>query len=156
MRRLAPLFLLVLAGCGGHKELLPYFGKWNGAFEVETAPGASPKDLSRETLRGYLMLYGSNRRFLLHLEGEQQTVDLDGAWTLTGKQVEARAKKIEIDDEGGEAHRDPNKKWIPSDDLQTAMGRPIILNLSADAKRLTGPATTIGALQGAYRFHRGD
>lgn len=157
MRRLAPFLILALAGCGGgHKELLPYLGKWNGAFEVERFAGATPKDLSRETLRGYLMLYATNRRFLLHFDGEQQAVDLDGTWALNGKQVELRATKVEIDDQGGEEFRDPNKKWIPSDQLQAAVGRPIILNPSTDGKRLAGPATSIGDRTGAYRFHRGD
>ncbi|RYG48145.1 hypothetical protein EON79_05345 [bacterium] len=157
MRRAAPLLILALIGCTrANKELLPYLGKWNGAFEVEAMPGAKANDLKRETLRGYLVLYATSRRFVMRLEGEQQAADLDGTWTLKGKQAELKATKVLIDDQGGEELRDPNKKWIPATDLKPKLESPIILNLSADTQRLTGPGISIGTRQGAFRFRRGD
>ncbi|RYG35796.1 hypothetical protein EON81_11650 [bacterium] len=157
MRRAAPLLLLALVGCTrANKELLPYLGKWNGAFEVESLSGATDKDLKRETLRGYLVLYATNRRFVMHLEGEQQGMDLDGAWTIDGKQAKLKAVTFKIDDQGGEELRDPNRKWIPAADLKPTMEGQIVLNISADAQRLASPTTSIGARQGAFRFRRGD
>jgi hypothetical protein len=135
---------------------MPYFGKWDGGFVVEEIDGGgATRDHERESLNGYLMLYATGSKFALHLEGEQQTIDVSGTWKIVGKQIQTQTTKLEIDDQGGEDFRDPNKKYIPSDAVRAALGRSIGFQLSPDQKRLASSTERIGNLVGTYRFKRG-
>jgi len=132
---------------------MPFLGKWIGAFEVtEIHGGGTAQDMKRETLRGYVQVYATNRIYKMEMEGEQETIDITGSWTIKGNKITLKPGSIIIDDQGGADKRDPNKKFILSADAQAAYGQPILLAESADKKSLTGLKTTIGNLVGTHRF----
>jgi hypothetical protein len=149
---IAPLFALLI-GCNHNKELMPFLGKWSGSFEVaEITGGGTAKDLKRESLKGYVQVYATERSYKMEMEGEQETVNISGFWTISGNRITLKPERIGIDDRGGEDKRDPNKKFIPSEDVQAAYGRPLVLSEAADKKSLTGLKITIGKLVGTHRF----
>lgn len=152
----APLLAWALAGCNPNSQLMPYYGKWDGGYMVEELDSpATEKDLQRESLSGYIMLYATGNKFKLYQQGEQQTIEVEGTWKLEGKQVRTQTTKIKIDDMGGEEFRDPNKKYIPSDDVRAAFGKPMVLTLNSAKTELKTPAVGIGNRIGSFTFKRG-
>ena len=155
MKRTAPLlFAVILAsGCNNHSDLMPFLGKWSGGFVVTSiSTGGTASDLKREQLNGFVQIYATKRSYKMELEGEQETIRIDGNWTIRGKQITLNPKDLVIDDKGGSAVRDPNKKFIPSEDVRAAYGRPMVLTESNDKKNLHGPETTVGHLLGHHDF----
>jgi hypothetical protein len=150
-------FMLVgTVGCNPNQQYVPYFGKWDGALNILEIPDGpnTPKDRERESLRGYLMIYGARQKFDLHLEGEQETLDITGQWRLEKDRLTLKASKIDIDDQGGEAFRDPNRKFIPAPDLRQAYGKTIVLKLSPDKLKLTGLKISVGRRIAIHEFSR--
>jgi len=132
---------------------MPFLGKWSGSFVVsEIQGGGTDKDMKRESLKGYVQVYATNRSYKMEMEGEQETIDISGSWTIKGNRITLTPGKIVIDDQGGVDKRDPNKKFILSDEAQAAYGRPLILSESPDKKSFTGLLITIGKLVGTHRF----
>jgi len=132
---------------------MPFLGKWSGEFQVsEIQGGGTAKDMKRESIRGYIQVYATSRSYKMEMEGEQETIDISGAWTIKGHRITLLPETIKIDDQGGVDARDPNKKFIPAEEVQKAYGRPILLSESEDKKSLTGLKTTIGKLTGTHRF----
>lgn len=132
---------------------MPFLGKWKGKFEVaEVQGGVTAQDIKRETLKGYVQVYATNRLYKLEMEGEQETIDVTGVWTIKANRITLSPQKVDIDDQGGADKRDPNKKFIPSDEAQLAYNRPIVLTESRDKKSLTGLEISIGKLVGTHRF----
>jgi len=147
------LFFTARSSCS-NKDMLPYLGKWPGGFvvsEVRRGPNTSV-DQKRSSLKGFVQIYATNHKFKLHLEGEQETIDVDGDWTRKAKRMDLRVQHVVIDDQGGAALRDPNRKFILPDDIRAAYSRPLILDLSADGKNLNGLPMSIGDLTGRHLF----
>ncbi len=138
--------MIALVGCA-HRELMPVLGRWNGQLEVVLGE----KDSG---MKGYLMLYATHKKFLLHFEGPQEAMDLSGNWTLKGKQVLMDVVDQKFDDQGGEEKRDPNKPFIPVADLRQAFGKSMVLNRGKDDQTLTGPPVSLGKLQVRQSFTR--
>ena len=153
-----------LCGCFDSAQV-PFLGRWSGAFEVDSASQKMPiSKLARYNMKGFLMLYRSQFRvlnskddrpkskFVMHLEGEQESVDVTGQWELINKQIQLTATDIKPDDEGGEALRDPNRTYIPVNDLEAALQKPIPCSFDATKTKLSSPLSQIGLLFGRYRF----
>lgn len=150
--RLLPA-MVILAGCNPHKNLMPFLGKWSGKFEVsDIIGGGKDSDKKRETLSGYVQVYATGQSFKMEMQGEQETIDISGTWTCKGNRMTLNPKSVQIDDQGGADQRDPNKKFIPATDVQTAYGRPMVLQETPDKKSLNGLEMTIGKLVGTHRF----
>ena len=159
MRRIKVLLLAPLAllcGCNfGDKKVMRFLAIWTGGFTVQQViKGAdSPKDRAGYNLKGYLKILSNRQEFWIHLEGSQQGVDIKGNYKLEKDRITLKiGPATKIDDFGGIDKRNPNLKWIPSEDLQASFGRPIILDLSKDGMKLTGLITTIGPVLGKYEF----
>lgn len=151
--KFAILCLVLVAGCNFNKALMPFLGKWSGSFEVtDIAGGGSESDKRRETLKGYIQVYATDRIYRMEMEGEQESVVVTGAWTIKGNRITLKPDHVLIDDQGGADKRDPNKKFIPAADVQAAYGRPLVLTESSDKKSLTGLTMTIGKLTGTHRY----
>lgn len=165
------LFLLIsLTGCQQHREMMPYFGKWDGGFYIDeteskragfTAPrlGKTSLPLKRYTMEGYLMLYATRDSFKLHLEGEQVVIDIDGTWAVTKNsrgedRITLKPKGFKIDDFGGADMRDPNKAYIPSLDIRDTYGKEILLKPSKDRQKLDGLPISLGKLVGTHLWKR--
>jgi len=156
-RRAWPLlYILLLTGCQPNKERMPFYGRWGGGFVVDAiAGGGTEKDRQRSTLNGYLMLYATGNSFLMHEEGEQEILDIKGTWRLLKPtRVELEIAEIKIDDMGGEDKRDPNRKFIPTDDVRAAYSRPLVLDISPDKQSLTGLRLAMGDLTGRHVYKR--
>ena len=150
---LAIPFLFLLAGCNHNAELLPFLGKWLGRFEVsDIQGGGTAKDMKREQLRGFVQVYATDRSYKMEMEGEQEVIDITGNWTIKGNKITLMPKVVKIDDQGGAEQRDPNKKFIPSDEARAAYGRPLLLAETTDKKALNGLRISIGKLIGTHHF----
>ena len=150
-----PLSLLaaILSGCNMHGDLLPFLGKWKGKYEVKSiVGGGSDKDRVREQLQGFVQVYATNRSYKMEMEGEQETIKIDGTWTIKGNKLTLDPKSVIIDDMGGADVRDPNKKYIPAEDVRDAYGQPLVLTESKDKKALHGLEMTVGKLVGKHEF----
>jgi hypothetical protein len=161
---------ITLSGCQQHREMMPYFGKWDGGFYVDEAEstragfaaprlGKSSIALKRYTMEGYLMLYATRDSFKLHLEGEQVVIDVDGTWSVTKNsrgedRISLRPKGFKIDDFGGADMRDPNKAYIPSLDIRDTYGKEILLKPSKDRQKLDGLPMSLGKLVGTHLWKR--
>ena len=151
MKRIASLILAVVvaSGCKTHSDLMPFLGKWLGTFVVSSiSTGGTDADKKREQLTGYIQVYANHQSYKMELEGEQETIRIDGTWTIRGKQITLTPKELGIDDKGGSEVRDPNRKYIPSDAVRTAL----VLTESADKKSLHGLEITVGNLVGHHEF----
>ena len=150
---LAVPLLAILTGCNHNKELLPFLGKWSGQFDVsDIEGGGTAKDIKRETLKGYVQVYATERTYKMEMEGEQETIDISGTWTIKGNRLTLTPNDITIDDQGGADKRDPNKKFIPAADAKAAYNRPLLLQETPDKKALHGLKISIGNLIGTHNF----
>jgi len=151
--------LLVAAGCHRSDELIPYFGKWDGGFDVRrpARPHAGERAFTSQEQRlgGFLMLYGSRMKFFMQLEGPQQVIEIEGRWEKTGRDVRLIPATFRFDDFGGEDVRDPNRPYVLPEQVRSALGKPIRLRFSSDEKRLDGLLIEIGGMTGELRFRRG-
>lgn len=147
---------LTLLATNSHRELLRYTGKWAGAFTVDSISKGpdTESDRKRSRLEGYLQLYLSGRRYLFHVDGEQQGVEVNGTWQAQNDRVILTPNHVAIDDHGGADKRDPNKKYIPNDDVQAAFNRPLILIQSDDHQGFVSLPVSIGAYLGKYSFRK--
>jgi hypothetical protein len=100
------------------------------------------------------MVYAMARSFKMHLEGAQEIIDVEGKWTLHGHRLTLTTTGIKFDDEGGVAVRNPRLPFIPSADVHAAYAHPFVLDLSADRRRLTGLAMSMGLRVGRHEFAR--
>jgi len=146
--------VLGLGGCNSHKDLMAFLGKWKGGFDVTSVRGAnaSSLDIKRDTLRGFIQVYETNRSYKMELNGEQETIEINGTWTIKGNHITLRPTMLDIDDKGGEQQRDPNKKYIAAMLVRAAYGQPLVLVESRDKKSLTGLEMSVGDLVGTHRY----
>ncbi len=149
---LVALGLVVLgAGCV-NKDRWPFLGKWNGGFKADSYAGATPTDLKRWDMPGYVMLYATRWAFKLHLEAEQAIVDGKGSWAQRGNTIALTFTELKIDDKGGEEKRNPNRKFISAEAIRKAFGREIVFRLSADGKQIDTGLQSLEALLGSLAF----
>lgn len=156
MKKTSLILLLpfALLGCGDQKTR-PFLGQWNGEFTVSKVGrgGDTEKDRKQNALRGYVSIRLNKNIYLLHLEGEQQQIDIKGKWTYTGTQITLDPKEdTKIVTEGGTNGPNPNLKYVPDPDLYEAFTKKIILNISPDGSNLTSPTTSIAFLEGTFKF----
>lgn len=145
---------LTLRASSANKQYLRYTGKWKGGFTVSgvsTGPDTE-NDRHRSRLEGYLQVYLDGRKFKLHLEGEQQGIDVDGTWTAERDTLTLNPKNVAIDDQGGEEKRDPNKMYIANDAVNETYRRPLVLKQKG--KRYDGLIVTLGPLLGSHWFEK--
>jgi hypothetical protein len=134
---------------------MPYLGKWSGGFTVDRVrPGVAVSDPTRNALKGFLQLYATERRYELHLDGEQFGLVARGSWTEENGRLSLAPNEVKIDDGGGEEARNPNKTWIDPKELREAYSRPMGLRLSKDGQRLIGLLIDVGPLTGTHSFVR--
>ncbi|AIE84166.1 hypothetical protein [Fimbriimonas ginsengisoli] len=147
-------FILTARATCSNREIVPFLGKWSGGFEVESIrDGAdTPQERERYRLQGYVQVYATRRSFKMHLQGEQEDLDLAGFWTFRGQRLTLKVSEIKIDDHGGADARNPNQKFISPEELNGAYSKPIVLDLSPDKKQYTGLLIGMGKLIGRHRF----
>lgn len=147
-----PVLILGVVGCA-KSPMAPSLGKWDGKFEVQSVKGNTDVVLrERSSLHGYLMLYLTEHRFIIHLEAEQEIADITGSWKGNTGRVVLTPRQVNIDDNGGEEKRDPNKTWIAPDEIRKAYSAPLSLHFGPTGKTLQGPPMQIGTLLGHHEF----
>jgi len=151
---IAVSFAIIAEASCSNKDIMPFLGKWSGGFNVQrvTVGADTPKDRERSSLHGFVQIYATNRKFKLHLEGEQEALDLTGTWTFKKNRMTLTTTDFAVDDQGGADMRNPNMKFIPADELRVGYTRPMVLDLSPDKKHLSGLPITIGGLVGKHDF----
>lgn len=152
----AVLFALTLRATGSNRELIPFTGRWGGGFEIDTVTqGPASDEVKRQNrLEGYLQVYLTGRKYKLHLEGIQQGIDVDGTWTAKGRRITLTPKEVKIDDRGGPEMRDPNKPYLPNEDVTAAYSKPIVLDQAEDGKSFKGLSMTVSRFIGRHAFKR--
>ena len=105
---LAITFSIALIGCGDQKQV-PFLGQWVGQFDVEKVKQGpdSATDRRQHSLRGYLSVRLNKNIYLMHLEGEQQQVDITGKWSYKGNQLTLNPDKIDGKSDGAAAGPNP-------------------------------------------------
>lgn len=74
---------LLLQGCiSADQKTRPFLGMWVGKFTVSNVGAGpnTPDDHRRHTLTGYIRVLLDKKAYQMHLEGEQQKVDIKGEW----------------------------------------------------------------------------
>jgi hypothetical protein len=150
------LIVMTVGAIDSNRDLIPYTGRWKGEFTVDSIADtdAAPDELKRWRLAGYVQIYLSNRRYTMHLEGQQQAIDIDGVWSVKNGRVNLDPKSVVIDDGGGAEKRDPNQVYIPNEDVNEAYRREMVLVQSQDKKRYEGLRMSVGSLVGVHRFEK--
>ena len=90
----------------------------------------------------------------MHLEGEQQTIDVQGSWNYSGNQVTLSPIDVKVETAGKDEGIDPNRKWILPEELYAAYLKKFVFRLSKDGNTLQGLDTTIVILEGAHIFKK--
>lgn len=148
-------FVILVSGCGDQKKV-PFLGQWNGAFTVEKVKKGpdTPEDRKHNSLRGYISIVLNKNGYTLHLEGEQQKIDVKGVWTYSGNQITFTPKDTKVVTEGGPGGANPNFKYVPEEELYSAYLKKFTLKLSKDGSTLQGLTTTIAFLEGVHSFKK--
>lgn len=108
----------------------------------------------RASQKGYIQVYIGRRRFTAHLAGEQQTMDVQGTWKREGDRLMLEFKELKFDDFGGEAVREPSKRFLAISELRKLYARPLVLDLSEDHRKLEGLPISVGGFAGRHVFSR--
>jgi len=136
--------VLVLAGCAD-KERTPVMGHWTGGFYTDEA----------EAMRGYLQLYKTGDKFKMRLASKNQELIFDGTWTIAKGRIELRVGNIEFENPSEADQKAMGIKVLDSEKVRNAYAKPLMLDVSADAKTLKGLTMTLDSLQGSHRFSKG-
>jgi hypothetical protein len=147
----------VLINRTAHSNLRPFLGKWNGGFEIQDIRGVGASNVQKraQELRGFVVLYGSHQKFDLEVSGQQQDIVVTGTWkVIKPTRVELTSSDVKIDDYGGVLKRDPNKPYIPNEDVTSAYEKPIILDLTDKGQKLNGLLISMGDMTGTHIFER--
>lgn len=158
MKRLAlvlPLALLLQGCISADQKTRPFLGMWVGKFSV-SAVGAGPNtpdDQRRHTLTGYVRILLDKKAYQMHLEGEQQQVDIKGEWAYRGNQIILSPKKVEVKDEYDDGPN-PNRKYVPSDELTKGYQQKLTFNLNKAANQYSAPEVKIAFLTGTHSFKK--
>jgi hypothetical protein len=91
----------------------------------------------------------------LEVSGQQEDIVVTGTWKLIKPtRVELTSSDVKINDFGGALKRDPNKPYIPNEDVTGAYGKPMILDLKNKGQSLDGLLMSIGNMTGTHQFQR--
>ncbi len=159
MRRPAILCLLAataLQGCiSADQKTRPFLGMWVGKFMVANV-GNGPNtadDQRRHSLTGYVRILLDKKAYQMHLEGEQQTIEIKGEWIYKGNQIILSPKKVEVKDEN-EDGPNPNRKFVPAEELTKAYQQKLTFNINKAANEFTAPEVKIAFLSGTHSFKK--
>ena len=154
---LALIVLVVLKlSKGGDQEAVKFLGQWPGQFtvdKVDRGPDGAD-DRKHHMLRGYVSVRLNKKMYTMHMEGEQEQIDIKGFWTINGNQITLAPSDTKVNVEGGKEGINPNFKFVPVEELYLAYEKKITLNLSKDGSTLQGLRTTIAFLEGQHSFKR--
>lgn len=150
------LLILTIRATGSNRDLIPFTGRWGGGFTIDSVQSGpdSEAERKRNKLTGYIQIYLTGRKYKLHLEGEQQGIDVDGTWTAKGEKVTLKPTEVKIDDRGGPEQRDPNRPYLPNEDVKAAYERPMVLSQSADKNSFQGLPMSVSRFIGKHRFEK--
>lgn len=153
---LALALALALISCGPNKEKVRFLGQWTGQFTIDKIGKGpdSPMDRKHHMLRGYISIVLNKNKYTMHMEGEQQQVDIKGFWTYKDNQVTLSPAEVNVKSDGGDKGYDPNLKYVPDEELHQAYLKKFTFNLSKDGSTLQGLTTTIAFLEGVHAFKR--
>jgi len=147
---------LFLGGCiSADQKTRPFLGMWVGKFAVSNV-GVGPNtadDQRRHTLTGYVRILLDRKAYQMHLEGEQQVIEIKGEWVYRGSQLILSPKKVEVKDEY-EDGPNPNRKYVPSDELTKAYQQKLTFNLNKAANEYSAPEMKIAFLNGTHSFKK--
>lgn len=147
---------VALQGCvSADQKTRPFLGMWVGKYAVSSV-GAGPNtadDQRRHTLTGYVRVLLDKKAYQMHLEGEQQTVEIKGEWAYRGNQIILSPKKVEVKDEY-EDGPNPNRKYVPLDELTKAYQQKLTFNINKAANEFTAPEVKIAFLSGTHSFKK--
>ena len=145
--------IATLTGC--NKERIPYLGHWDGGFEVALSTSAAQS--SAINMRGYLQLYRTDDKFLIQLSNPTQVLDLGGKWRMVGpRRVELTFHDFKLAEPDLNKLKGMGRPFLEPADLRAAYTKPLILDLSKDAKTLTGLLMRVGPLLGKHEFKKGE
>lgn len=150
------LIFFTVRATGSNRDLIRYTGRWGGGFTIDSVQSGPDSEAvrKRNKLTGYVQIYLTGRKYTLHLEGEQQGVDVYGTWTAKGEKLTLTPKEVKIDDRGGPEQRDPNRPYLPNEDVRAAYERPIVLSQSADKNSFQGLPMSVSRFIGKHRFEK--
>jgi hypothetical protein len=145
----------LFAGCGGKKPV-QFLGQWPGNFNVDKinrGPDGA-EDRKHHKLHGWISVRLDKQKYIMHMNGEQQQIDIKGTWTVLGNQITLDPNDVKVATDGGKDGVNPNFKYVPDADLYQAYQQKITLKLSKDGSRLEGLRTTIAFLEGTHTFKK--
>ena len=145
-----------LQGCiSADQKTRPFLGMWVGKFvvsNVERGPNTAD-DQRRHSLTGYVRILLDKKAYQMRLEGEQQTIEIKGEWVYRGNQIILSPKKVEVKDEN-EDGPNPNRKFVPLEELTKAYGQKLVFNINKAANEYTAPEVKIAFLSGTHSFKK--
>jgi hypothetical protein len=151
------VIILVMTGrasCAGKADL-PFLGKWKGGFVADRFVGRpNAFGLRRSGFDATLQLYRTEDKFILHLEAEQETVDVLGTWTHKDREIRLKVGSVDVDDMGGSDARDPNRPFVDAEAIRQTYSGILILRMTKDKKQLIGLPLTLGEVVGTHRFKK--
>lgn len=147
---------LMLQGCiSADQKTRPFLGMWVGKFTVSNV-GAGPNqadDQRRHTLTGYIRVLLDKKAYQMHLEGEQQQIEIKGEWVYKGSQIVLSPKNVTVNDEYDDGPN-PNRKYVPSDELTKAYQQKLTFNINKAANEFIAPEMRIAFLTGTHSFKK--
>lgn len=141
------LALILLSGCAPKPEIA-YYGSWTGAFRF------SDSGKPVEDLRGYLQLYATSAKFILHFGTARQTFDVSGAWKLKGNQILLRFADFEPAGLSKQQAEEIRFYYLPPDDVKSSLGRSLAFDLNASKDALKSGPLTLAGRPGAFSFSK--
>jgi hypothetical protein len=140
-------------GCGDQKTM-PFLGQWEGGLDVDKVLKGpdTAEDRRRHHLKGYIKIVLNKKKYDMHLEGEQQRIDVTGKWSYNGRQLILEPTDVKFDDEGKAEGVNPNQKFVAPEELYNAYLKKLTFRISEDGKKLEGLTTSIAILEGTHRF----
>jgi hypothetical protein len=147
---------LLLQGCiSADQKTRPFLGMWVGKFIVSNVGAGpnTPDDHRRHTLTGYIRVLLDKKAYQMHLEGEQQKVDIKGEWAYKGNQLILSPKDVQVVDESDDGPN-PNRKYVDAEELTIGYRQKLTFNINKAANQYTAPEMKIAFLTGTHSFKK--
>jgi hypothetical protein len=150
------LFLLLLTGCKGNSQpVTRAAGSYPGQFHIESVDGKEdPALIKANEIKGNLELYLTQNKFKLDMASFHQDFSIEGKWTADKTRVTLTSDKFDFKNPSEEDQKALKLKILQPDQIRAVFGHPVVLETSADRRRLTGLKTTLGNLLGRFEFER--
>jgi hypothetical protein len=126
--------VLLLAGCAD-KRLQPFLGTWRGGFYPVAARGTANQT---PEWAGYLQLYMTHAKCILHLENASSNVDVTGTWQLKKERILVTATSIDLDTREGALSNNADAKLKLADQIRTDLKAGVILQVEENGTKLQG------------------